>query len=60
MVLEIASMVILWPLLETGTLIGSSPLPFTSKKLGGTNFKETPNACPEDWKLSKVENDTAV
>jgi len=42
---------------EHGT---SSPLPFTSKKLGGSNFKETPNARLEDWKPSKVENVTVV
>ena len=34
----------------------SSPLPFSSKKLRGTDLKETPNARLEDWKPSKVEN----
>jgi len=34
----------------------SSPLPFSSKKLIGTDLKETPNARLEDWKPSKVEN----
>ena len=34
----------------------SSPLPFSSKELRGTDLKETPNARLEEWKPSKVEN----